>query len=93
VLYTTDYAALDADLLKGKRLLSILRDGMLWPHGEDQPYDVWMQPHQEAAIESFVTSGGFVPGFAQCGVGLSMEGWLPAHAGRLLPGASASSII
>jgi len=52
---------------------------MLWPHGEDQPYDVWMQPHQEAAIESFVTSGGSFLALAQCGVGLSMEGWLPAQ--------------
>ena len=51
---TIDYAALDETLLKGKRLLVILRDGMEWPHGEDQPYEVWMKPHQEAAIEAFV---------------------------------------
>ena len=62
VEYTTDYAVLDADLLTGKRLLVILRDGMEWPAGHDQPYQVWMQPHQEEAIESFVESGGaFMP--------------------------------
>jgi Trehalose utilisation len=62
VTYTTDYGALDADLLKGKRLLAILRDGMLWPNGIDQPYSVWMQPHQEKAIEEFVADGGaFMP--------------------------------
>ncbi len=62
VLYTTDYAALNSDLLGGKRLLAILRDGMLWPDGHEQPYGVWMQPEQEAAIEQFVASGGaFMP--------------------------------
>jgi type 1 glutamine amidotransferase len=57
-LYTTDCAALDADLLAGQRLLCILRDGMLWPNGNDQPSVRWMQPHQEEAIESFVLNGG-----------------------------------
>jgi type 1 glutamine amidotransferase len=57
-LCTTDYAALDADLLRGQRLLCILRDGMLWPNGHDQPSERWMQPHQEEAIESFVLNGG-----------------------------------
>lgn len=60
VLYTTDYEALNADLLKGKRLLAILRDGMLWPNGVDEPYEVWMKSHQEAAIEQFVAGGAGV---------------------------------
>ena len=62
VHYTTDYSVLNADLLQGKRMLVILRDGMLWPNGYEQPYEVWMQPHQEAAIERFVAAGGaFMP--------------------------------
>ncbi|MBI4553828.1 MAG: ThuA domain-containing protein [Candidatus Latescibacteria bacterium] len=62
VEYTTDYAALNKEVLDGKRLLVILRDGMEWPNGFDQPSEVWMQPHQEAAIEGFVAAGGaFMP--------------------------------
>jgi len=62
VEYTTEYRALDTDLLRGKRLLVILRDGMEWPNGLDQPCTVWMQPHQEDAIEAFVAGGGaFMP--------------------------------
>lgn len=62
VEYTTEYRELDTDLLRGKRLLVILRDGMEWPNGFDQPYTVWMQPHQEDAIEAFVAGGGaFMP--------------------------------
>lgn len=55
---TADYAALGADALRGKKLLCILRDGMLWPNGHDQPSVRWMQPSQEEAIESFVLNGG-----------------------------------
>lgn len=62
VEYTTDFAGLDAGALAGKRLLVILRDGMEWPQGPDQPHQVWMQPHQEEAIEGFVAGGGaFLP--------------------------------
>ena len=62
VLYITDYNALSQQLLTGKKLLAILRDGMEWPGGETQPYTVWMQPEQEAAIEKFVQDGGaFMP--------------------------------
>ena len=40
----------------------ILRDGMEFPNGHDAPYEVWMQPHQEEAIEAFVRYGGsFMP--------------------------------
>lgn len=62
VEYTTDFASLDRHTLEGKRLLVILRDGMQWPQGDDQPHQVWMQPHQEEAIEAFVAGGGaFLP--------------------------------
>jgi hypothetical protein len=62
VAYTTDYASLDANRLAGKKLLCILRDGMEWPAGPDRPHTVWMQPHQEEAIERFVAGGGaFLP--------------------------------
>ncbi|MBC7234484.1 MAG: ThuA domain-containing protein [Chloroflexi bacterium] len=55
---TTDFAALDADALDGKSLLIILRDGIEWPEGPNGPRVVWMQPHQERAIEEFVLQGG-----------------------------------
>lgn len=53
-----DCTSLDRDRLAGKRLLAILRDGIEWPGGPDAPPEVWMQPHQEEAIESFVAAGG-----------------------------------
>ena len=58
VYYTDDFASIDADLLEGKKLLVFLRDGMEWPNGNDADPEVWMQPHQEEAIEQFVMSGG-----------------------------------
>ena len=63
VEYTTDVRSLDADLLRGgMKLLAILRDGMEWPRGEDGEYSVWMEPHQEEAVEAFVEGGGaFLP--------------------------------
>lgn len=56
--YTKDFASIDKKLLQGKRLLVFLRDGMEWPNGHDKDPLVWMQPHQEEAIESFVKGGG-----------------------------------
>lgn len=62
VEYTTDFTSIDADRLAGKRFLCILRDGMEWPDGPEKPHRVWMQPHQEEAIERFVADGGaFMP--------------------------------
>ena len=62
VEYTSDFTAIDQKLLADKRLLVILRDGMEWPNGTEQAYEVWMQPHQEEAIEEFVAGGGaFMP--------------------------------
>lgn len=62
VEYTADFGGLNRQALEGKRLLAILRDGMEWPQGDNQPHQVWMQPHQEEAIEAFVAGGGaFLP--------------------------------
>lgn len=62
VEYTTDYESITEESLRDKRLLCILRDGMEWPDGVDKPYEVWMKPHQEKAIEHFVANGGaFMP--------------------------------
>ena len=62
VEYTTNIGRLNWDNLKDKRLLIIFRDGMEWPHGESESYEVWMQAHQEKAIEKFVRQGGsFMP--------------------------------
>jgi len=62
VEYTTDYSKINADTLGDKKLLCILRDGMEWPDGYEKPYEVWMKPDQEEAIEQFVAAGGaFMP--------------------------------
>ena len=62
VEYTAGFERLDKNLLEGKRILAILRDGMEWPNGREEPYEVWMQPGQEEAVESFVRKGGgFLP--------------------------------
>ncbi len=58
VHYTDEFASINADLLKGAKLLVFLRDGMEWPNGHDAPPERWMQPHQEKAIEEFVLNGG-----------------------------------
>jgi type 1 glutamine amidotransferase len=55
---TTDFASIDAEMLKGKKLLVFHRDGMEWPGGHDAPPEQWMKPHQEEAIENFVKNGG-----------------------------------
>ncbi|MEE8046799.1 MAG: ThuA domain-containing protein [Dehalococcoidia bacterium] len=58
VHYTDDFASIDSELLEGAKLLVFLRDGMEWPNGHDADPDIWMQPHQEDAIEQFVLNGG-----------------------------------
>ena len=63
----TDVSALNGDLLKDKKLLAILRDGMEWPDEDGAEYEVWMQPHQEQAIADFVVrGGGFLPLHNSC---------------------------
>jgi type 1 glutamine amidotransferase len=62
VEYTTDWTALNADMLATKKLLVILRDGMNWPNGFEQPYVQWMSDDQQQAIWDFVhRGGGFLP--------------------------------
>jgi len=56
--FTSDFASIDAGKLAGKKLLVFHRDGMEWPNGNEADPVVWMQPHQEDAIESFVQNGG-----------------------------------
>src|SRR5581483_11365253 len=56
--FTVDVQALTARNLARVRLLVVLRDGMLWPEGPDQPYRIWMTPEQEKAVVDFVESGG-----------------------------------
>lgn len=56
--YTTDFASVDAGKLADAKLLVFLRDGMEWPNGHEADPVIWMQPHQEDAIESFVQGGG-----------------------------------
>ena len=43
--------------------LGVLKgEGIRWPRGEDGEYSVWMEPHQEEAVEGFVRGGGaFLP--------------------------------
>ena len=59
---TTDCDALSRESLAGRRLLVILRDGMNWPDGHDQPHVQWMTDEQQQAIWDFVhAGGGFLP--------------------------------
>ena len=60
VEYTTDCTSLHPDALAGKKLLVILRDGMNWPKGYDQPHIKWMNDEQQQAIWDFVHNGGGV---------------------------------
>ncbi len=56
-IFTVDVAQLTAANLAQVDLLVILRDGMLWPGGGDQPYKIWMTPEQEKAVVDFVEGG------------------------------------
>ena len=52
-----DVTKLNAQSLKGIRLLVILRDGMTWPEpGGDQAF--WLTEEQEEAIDEFISNGG-----------------------------------
>jgi hypothetical protein len=52
-----DVMKLNADNLKGVRLLVILRDGMTWPEN-DKDMVFWMTEDQEKAVDDFVKNGG-----------------------------------
>ena len=58
VTCTTNFAALDQGMLQDKALFVLLRDGIEFPNGRGSKPTVWMQPHQEDAIENFVLGGG-----------------------------------
>ena len=53
-----DVTALNADSLRQHQLLIILRDGMNWPDGYDNPAVKWMSDAQQQAIWDFVNNGG-----------------------------------
>jgi type 1 glutamine amidotransferase len=58
VTFIEEVAALNAESLAEHQLLIILRDGMNWPGGYDQPHVKWMTEAQQQAIWDFVHRGG-----------------------------------
>jgi hypothetical protein len=52
-----DVTKLNAENLKGVRLLVILRDGMTWPENDKDMF-FWMTEDQEKAVNDFVKNGG-----------------------------------
>ncbi len=56
--FVVDVRALSAENLAQVQLLVILKDGMLWPDGTDNPYRRWMTMEQQNAVVDFVESGG-----------------------------------
>lgn len=58
VTFIENVEALTAESLAQHDLLIILRDGMNWPGGYDQPHIKWMTDTQQQAIWDFVHGGG-----------------------------------
>ena len=58
VTFIENVEALNAESLAKHDLLIILRDGMNWPGGYDQPHVKWMTDTQQQAIWDFVQGGG-----------------------------------
>ena len=58
VTFIENVEALTAESLAQHDLLIILRDGMNWPGGYDQPHIKWMTDAQQQAIWDFVHGGG-----------------------------------
>lgn len=56
--FAVDVRALSAETLARVQLLVVLKDGMLWPEGNDRPYRQWMTMEQQEAVVEFVESGG-----------------------------------
>ena len=56
--FAVDFRALSAENLARVQLLVILKDGMLWPEGNDRPYRQWMTMEQQKAVVEFVEAGG-----------------------------------
>ena len=62
VTFIENDQALNAEALKDYQLLVILRDGMNWPNGYNNPHVKWMTEAQQQAIWDFVhNGGGFLP--------------------------------
>jgi len=57
VTFLHDVSKLDAEALRGVRLLVVLRDGMIWPENDKDPA-WWMSPEQEKLLSEFVRDGG-----------------------------------
>lgn len=58
VTFIENVEALTPEALAQHDLLIILRDGMNWPGGYDQPHIKWMTDTQQQAIWDFVHGGG-----------------------------------
>ncbi|MBI3472156.1 MAG: ThuA domain-containing protein [Candidatus Solibacter usitatus] len=58
VTFIEEVSELNAENLKNFQLLIILRDGMNWPNGYNQPAVKWMTDAQQQAIWDFVHNGG-----------------------------------
>ena len=56
--FAVDVRALSAETLARVQLLVVLKDGMLWPEGNDRPYRQWMTMEQQEAVVEFVEAGG-----------------------------------
>ena len=56
--FAVDVRALSAENLARVQLLVVLKDGMLWPEGNDRPYRQWMTMEQQKAVVEFVEAGG-----------------------------------
>ena len=56
--FAVDVRALSGESLARVQLLVVLKDGMLWPEGNDRPYRQWMTMEQQEAVVEFVESGG-----------------------------------
>ncbi len=56
--FVVDARALSAENLAQVQLLVVLKDGMLWPDGTDNPYRMWMTMEQQKAVVAFVEAGG-----------------------------------
>ena len=56
--FAVDVRALSAENLAQVQLLVVLKDGMLWPEGNERPYRQWMTMEQQKAVVEFVEAGG-----------------------------------
>ena len=56
--FAVDVRALSAGNLAQVQLLVVLKDGMLWPEGNERPYRQWMTMEQQKAVVEFVEAGG-----------------------------------